>query len=46
MTLVPIIVGIIGTVSGNMVKRRDDLEIRGTMRTIQTTALIKLAKIL
>ena len=35
----------IWTVSKNMKKRPDELEIRGTIETIQTTALLKSADI-
>ena len=36
----------LGTASKNMEKRLDELEIRGKTETIQTTALLKSAKIL
>ena len=35
---IPILIGLIGTVIKGLVQRLDDLEIRGRMETIETTA--------
>lgn len=41
LTVVPIIIGIIGSVPKSVTKRLEELEINGKIRTIQTTALLK-----
>ena len=46
MTLIPIVTGVFGTVIKGLVQRFEDLEIKGRVETIQTTALSKLARIL
>ena len=43
--VIPIIVGALGTVPINLEKRLEDLEIRGRIETIQTTALLRSAGI-
>ena len=43
---IPIVVGALGTVPINLEKRLEDLEIRGRIETIQTTALQQSARIL
>ena len=42
----PIVIGALGTVIKGLVKGQEDLEIRGRVDTIQTTALLRSAKIL
>ena len=46
VTVIPIVIGVLGTVTKGLVQRLEDLEIRGEVETIQTTALVRLAKIL
>ena len=44
VTVIPIVFGALGTVFKVLEKRREDLKIRGRLETIQTTALLRLAK--
>ena len=44
--VIPIVIGVLGTVTKGLVKGQEDLEIRGRVEIIQTTALLKSAKIL
>ena len=44
MTFIPIVIGILGTVSKGLLKGLEDLEIRGWVETNQTTALLRLAQ--
>ena len=46
VTVVPIVIGALGTVTKGLVKGLEDLEIRGQEETIQTTALLTSARIL
>ena len=46
VTVVPIVVGALGTVPEGLDKRLEELEIRERIKTIQTTALLKSARIL
>ena len=46
MTIVPIVIGAFGTVTKGLLKGLDDLEFGGRVETIQTTALLKTARIL
>ena len=46
MTFIPIIIGVLGTVIKGLIKELEDLEIKGRGETIQTTALLRSAKIL
>ena len=46
VTFIPIIIGTLGTVTKGLLKGLDDLEIRGREETIQTTALLRSARIL
>ena len=39
VTVIPIVIGALGTIPKALIKRLDDLEIRGQVGTIQTTAL-------
>ena len=45
-TVIPIIIGALGTVTKRWVQGLKILEIRGQVETIQTTTLLKLARIL
>ena len=40
------VTGALGTITKGLVKRLEDLEIRGQVETIQTSALLKSARIL
>ena len=44
-TFMPIVIGALGTVTKGLMKGLEDFEIRG-VETIQTTALLRLARIL
>ena len=46
MTVVPIVIGVLDTVTKGLVEWLEDLEMRGWVETIQTTALLRLARIL
>ena len=46
VTVIPVVVGVLGTIPKGLVKGLEDLEIRGQVETIQTTALLRLARIL
>ena len=46
VTIVPIVIGAIGTVTKGLLKVLEDLEGGGWVKTIQTTALLKTARIL
>ena len=46
VTFIPIVIGVLGTVTEGFIKGLEDLEIRGRMKTIQTTALLNSARIL
>ena len=46
VTIVPIVIGALGTVTKGLLKSLDDLEIGGRVETIQTTALLRTARIL
>ena len=46
MTIVPIVTGAFGTVTKGLLKELKDLEVGGWVETIQTTALLKTARIL
>ena len=45
-TIIPIVIGPFGTVTKKLVQGMEELEIRGRGKTIQTTALLELARIL
>ena len=45
VTMIPVISGALGTVTKGLVQGLEDLEIKGRMETIQTTALLRSAKI-
>ena len=46
VTIVPIIFGALGTVTKGLIKGLEDLKIRGQVENIQTTALMRSARIL
>ena len=46
MTVILIVIGALGTATKGLVQGLEGLEIRGWVETIQTTALLRLAKIL
>ena len=46
VSVVPIVIGAFGTVTEGLLKGLDDLEVGGRGETIQTTALLKTARIL
>ena len=46
VTIVPIVIGALGTVTKGLLKGLEDLEVGGRVETIQTTALLRTAKIL
>ena len=46
VTMIPIINGRFGEISKGKVKGLEDLETRGQVETIQTTALLRVSKIL
>ena len=41
VTVIPIVIGALGTVTKELVQGLEDFEIRGRVETIQTTALIR-----
>ena len=46
VTIVPIVTGVFGTVTKGLFKGLEDLEVSGRVETIQTTALLRTARIL
>ena len=46
VTFVPIIIDALGTVTKGLIKGLEDLEIKGRVETIQTTVLLRSARIL
>ena len=46
VTIIPIVIGAFGTVTKGLLKGLDELEVGGRVETIQTTALLKTARIL
>ena len=45
VTMMPIVIGALGSVTEKLVQKLEDLKIRGRMDTIKTTALLRLARI-
>ena len=45
-TIVPIVIGALGTITKGLLKVLADLEVGGRVETIQTTALLRMARIL
>ena len=46
VTIIPIVIGAFGTVTKGLLKRLEVLEVGGRVETIQTTALLRKARIL
>ena len=46
VTIIPIVIGTFGTITKGLLKGLDDLEVGGRVETIQTTALLRPARIL
>ena len=46
VTIVPIVTGALGTLTKGLLKGLEDLEVGGRVETIQTTALLRSARIL
>ena len=46
VTNVPIVIGALGTITKGLLKGQEDLEVGGRVETIQTTALLRTARIL
>ena len=46
VTIVPIVIGALGTITKGLLKGPEDLEVGGRVETIQTTALLRTARIL
>ena len=46
VTILPIVIGALGTLTKGILKGLEDLEIGGWVETIQTTALLRTARIL
>ena len=46
VTFIPIVIGAFGTVTKGLLKGLEDLEVGGRVETIQTTALLRTARIL
>ena len=46
VTIVPIVIGALGKITKGLLKGLEDLEIGGRIETIQTTALLRTARIL
>ena len=44
--IVPIVIGALGTITKGLLKDLEDLEVGGWVETIQTTALLRTARIL
>ena len=44
--IIPIVIGVFGTVTKGLLKGLEDLEVGDRVETIQTTALLKTARIL
>ena len=45
VTIMPIVIGAFGTVTKGLLKGLEDLEVGGRVETIQTTVLLKTARI-
>ncbi len=46
VTIVPIVIGSLGTITKGLLKGLEDLEVGGRVETIQMTALVRTARIL
>ncbi len=45
VTIIPIVIGAFGTITKGLLKGLEDLEVGGRVETIQTTTLLRLARI-
>ena len=45
-TITPIVIGALGTITKGLVQRLEDLEMTGWIETVQSTALLRLARIM
>ena len=46
VTIVPIVIGVLGTITKGLLKGQEDLEVGGRVVTIQMTTLLRTARIL
>ena len=46
VTIVPIVIGALGTMTKGLLKGLEDMKVGGRIETIQTTALLRMARIL
>ena len=46
VTIIPIVIGAFGTVTKGLLKRLEDMKVGGRVKTIQTTVLLRMARIL
>ena len=46
VTIVPIVIGALGTITKELLKRLEGLEVGGRVETLQTTALLRTDRIL
>ena len=46
VTIIPIVIGVFGTVTKGLLKGQEDLEVEGRVETIQTTTLLRTVRIL
>ena len=46
VTIVPIVISVLGTITKGLLKDLEDLEVVGRVQSIQTTALLRTARIL
>ncbi len=46
VTVIPIVIGVLGTISEGLLKGLEDLEIRGQVETTQTAELLRSSRIL
>ena len=45
VTIIPIVIGVFGIVTKGLLKGLEDLKVVGRVQTIQTTALLRIARI-
>ena len=46
VTIIPIVIGVFGTVTKGLLKGLEDLEVDGRVKTIQSTTLLRMARLL
>ena len=46
VTVIPIVIGVLGSVTKGLVQEMKDFELRGLVETIQTTSFLRLSRIL